>query len=124
MNKWLLLAAGGILGTIARYLLSGASSRWFGAGFSWGTMAVNLVGCFAIGFLALLADKKLLLGPDMRLFLMTGFLGAFTTFSALIYESWGFIEKGQMLLAGTNLLGSVVLGLAAFWLGLAVASIL
>lgn len=124
MNKWLLLAAGGVCGTLARYLLSGVVYRWLGTAFPYGTMAVNLLGCFVIGFLGTLAEQKFLLGPEFRLFWMVGLLGAFTTFSTLIYESWGFLEKGQMLLTGANLVGSVVFGLAAFWAGHVAASLL
>ena len=124
MNKWFLLATGGICGTLGRYLLSGVVYRWMGTAFPYGTMAVNLLGCFVIGFLGTLAEQKFLLGPDLRLFWMVGLLGAFTTFSSLIYESWRLIEQGQLLLAGANLVGSMVFGLAAFWAGSVAASLL
>lgn len=122
--KWLWLLAGGLLGTAGRYALSGIVHRWLGAGFPYGTLAVNLLGCLAIGFLATLGDRKFLLGPEARLFWMVGLLGAFTTFSSLIYESWRLLQDGEALLAGANLAGSVLLGLLALWLGSVIASAL
>lgn len=121
--KWGLLALGGILGTVGRYLLSGAVYRWMGTAFPYGTLVVNVSGCLVIGFLGTLADKKFLLGPDARLFVMIGLLGAFTTFSSLIYESWKLFQDGQLMLGAVNLAGSIVLGLAAFWIGSLIASL-
>jgi len=124
MQKWLMLAAGGVLGTIGRYVLAGAVYRWMGTSFPYGTLVVNSIGCVAIGFLGTLADQKFLLGPEARLFWMVGLLGAFTTFSSLIYESWRLAQGGQMLLAGANIVGSVVLGIGALWLGSVLALLL
>ena len=122
--KWGGLVVGGILGTVGRYLLSTAVYRWLGTAFPYGTLVVNLLGALVIGFLATLAEKKFLLTPEFRMFWMIGFLGAFTTFSSLIYESWKLMQDGQFFLAGANLVGSMVLGLMVFWLGSVVASVL
>ena len=122
--KWGGLIVGGILGTLGRSLLSTSVYRWLGTAFPYGTLVVNLLGALAIGFLATLAEKKFLLTPEFRMFWMIGFLGAFTTFSSLIYESWKLIQDGQLFLAGANLMGSVILGLMAFWLGSIAASVL
>lgn len=124
MLKWLMLLAGGLLGTGGRYVLAGAVYRWLGTGFPYGTLAVNTMGCLTIGFLGALADQKFLLGPEARMFWMVGLLGAFTTFSTLIYESWRLIQNGELWLAGANLLGSILLGLVALWLGHLAASAL
>lgn len=124
MQKWMMLLAGGLCGTAGRYLLSGAVYRWLGTGFPYGTLAVNALGCLVIGFLGTVAEQKFLLTPDMRVFWMVGLLGAFTTFSTLIYESWQLIRDGEMLLAGVNLLGSLALGLLALWVGHTLASLL
>ena len=124
MQKWLILLAGGLIGTAGRYLFAGAVYRWFGTGFPYGTLAVNATGCLLIGFLGTLAEQKFLLTAEARLFWMVGLLGAYTTFSTLIYESWRLIQDGEMLLAGVNLLGSVALGLLALWLGHVAASLL
>ena len=122
MQKWLMLLLGGLCGTAGRYLLAGAVYRWAGTAFPYGTLAVNTLGCLVIGFLSTLADQKFLLKPETRLFWMVGLLGAFTTFSTLIYESWRLIQDGEFAWAGVNLLGSLVLGLAALWLGHVIAS--
>ena len=123
MTTWTMLIAGGLLGTLARYLLSGAVYRWLGAGFPYGTLVVNLTGCFVIGALSTVANRRAMLTPEVRLFCMVGFLGAFTTFSSLIYESARLLQDSQFALAAVNLLGSVLLGLAAFWLGMVLASV-
>ncbi|MFA4984812.1 MAG: fluoride efflux transporter CrcB [Candidatus Omnitrophota bacterium] len=81
MIKFVNLIIGGAAGASARYLLSGAVYRLAGTGFPYGTLAVNSAGCFILGFLATLAEKKFILGPQARLLLMVGFCGAFTTFS-------------------------------------------
>lgn len=124
MHKWLMLLAGGVIGTAGRYLLAGAVYRWLGTTFPYGTLMVNLLGCLAVGFLGTLADQKFLLKPEARVFWMVGLLGAFTTFSTLIYESWRLMQDGQVALACVNLLGSLILGLIALWIGHAAAAAL
>ena len=121
MAKWIGLAAGGILGTFARYFLSGTIHRIFGVTFPWGTLVVNLVGCFTIGFLAVLAEEKFLLGPNARIFLMIGFCGAFTTFSTFILETSNLTKDGETLYAFLNIVLSVVLGFLVFRLGVIIA---
>ena len=121
MAKWLGLAAGGILGTFARYFLSGAVHRVLGVTFPFGTLVVNLIGCFAIGVLAVLAEEKFLLGPTARLFLMIGFCGAFTTFSTFILETSNLTKDGETLYALANILASVILGFLIFRLGVMLA---
>jgi CrcB protein len=121
MAKWIGLAAGGVLGTFARYFLSGTVHRIFGVTFPFGTLVVNLVGCFAIGFLAVLAEEKFLLGPTARVFLMIGFCGAFTTFSSLILETSNLTKDGENLYAFINIALSVILGFLVFRLGVMLA---
>lgn len=117
MQQWLYLIAGGVLGTVGRFAVSGAVHRWAGHEFPYGTLAVNTLGCAVIGLIAVVAERKLHLTHETHLFLVVGMLGAFTTFSALIYESWRLMQTGQPLLAGVNLGGSIALGLVALWLG-------
>ena len=117
MGKFIGLAAGGILGTFARYFLSGAVHRVFGVTFPFGTLVVNLVGCFAIGFLAVLAEEKFLLGPTARVFLMIGFCGAFTTFSSFILETSNLTRDGESFYAFMNIALSMILGFLIFRLG-------
>ena len=118
MIKLISLLLGGMLGTLARYGLAGVTYRAMGSHFPHGTLAVNLTGCFLIGFFAVLAETKFLLGPNARLLLMVGFCGAFTTFSTFILESANLIRDGETLRAFLNVVGSVVLGFIFFRLGI------
>ena len=102
---------------MARYLLGGAVYRLLGTGFPYGTLVVNVSGCFILGILAALADKKFILGPDARLLLMIGFCGAFTTFSTLIFESDVLVKNGQAMRAFTNIFASVILGFILYRVG-------
>ena len=117
MIKFLNLIIGGAVGTIARYLLAGFVYRLAGTTFPYGTLVVNVSGCFILGVLASLADKKFILGPDARILLMIGFCGAFTTFSTLIFESDNLLRNGQVIRAFSNILVSVVLGFILFRVG-------
>ncbi len=113
MNKWLALAAGSLAGGFARYWLAGAVHGRAGAEFPYGTMAVNLSGCFLIGLFDALTQKRFLLGPETRVLLMTGFCGAYTTFSTLILETANLMKDGEMgrglANAGVSLLAGYVL---------------
>lgn len=117
MSKILILAVSGALGTISRYFLAGAVHQMAGASFPYGTLAVNLLGCFMVGFLAAISENKFLLNPQARLFLMIGFCGAFTTFSTFIFETANLIKEGETLQAFWNVVLSVVLGFVVFRLG-------
>ncbi|MEW6515539.1 MAG: fluoride efflux transporter CrcB [candidate division FCPU426 bacterium] len=112
--KFLHLLLGSAAGGLARYLLASSVYRVAGAGFPYGTLAVNLAGCFLLGLLAGLAEDKLLLGPDARLLLMIGFCGAFTTFSTFIFETDNLLREGEWLAALLNVTVSVFLGFALF----------
>lgn len=114
------IALGGALGAVLRYLLVGSVTRAFGTGFPWGTLAVNLVGCFAMGIVAALV---LLRGDPAwqrhAPLLMTGIIGGFTTFSAFALETHQLIERERMVAAMAYAGGSVVLGVLALIGGLA-----
>src|ERR1044071_3603051 len=110
MTKWILLGIGSILGGYARYILAGRVYETWGTAFPYGTLIVNLSGCFLIGLLNALAEYKFLLGTEARLFLMTGFCGAFTTFSTFVLESMTLVKGGEWVRAVLNLGGSVFLG--------------
>lgn len=112
-----LLAAGSLAGGFARYGLGTAVYRLAGTAFPYGTLAVNTLGCLVIGALDAVVQGRQALGPDGRLFLMTGFCGAFTTFSALILETENFFRAGQFLRGSANLAISLILGILAFRLG-------
>jgi len=117
MGKFLTLVIGGAVGTLARYILCGVIYRFAGSSFPYGTLAVNTCGCFLLGVLVSLSDKKFILGPDIRLLLMIGFCGAFTTFSSLIFESDGLVRNGQLMRAFFNIFTSVSLGFIFFRIG-------
>ncbi len=123
MVKWGSLIVGGALGTVARYLFAGYIYRIWGPSFPYGTLAVNLTGCFLVGVLTVLADEKFMLGPAGRVFLMIGFCGAFTTFSTFILETANLMKDGQNARAFLNVLLSVLLGFATLRLGILVARI-
>ncbi len=118
MNTWMSLAIGGLAGTAARYLLAGGINQAMGAGFPYGTMAVNLSGCFLIGLFDSMAEARFLIGPSGRMLLMVGFCGAYTTFSTLIFETSNLMRDGQMLRASLNFLGSGAAGLVLLRLGM------
>lgn len=92
--------------------------------FPFGTLAVNIVGCALIGFLAELADHRGVITGETRAFLIVGILGGFTTFSAFGNETMNLLRDGELLLAGGNIVSHTVLGLAAVWLGYSTAYLL
>jgi fluoride exporter len=120
MKPVLLVFAGAGLGGVLRHLTNLACMRWFGAGFPWGTLAVNVGGALAMGVLAgwLAARSGAGWSQDMRLLLMTGVLGGFTTFSAFSLDAWLLWERGALLHAGAYVLASVFLSIAALGAGL------
>jgi CrcB protein len=116
--KWLLVMLGGSLGAASRYGVGLLTARLWGINFPWGTLVVNLVGCFIIGLLFALADRSRLLTPDVRLFLITGYLGALTTFSSFSLETVNAGRAGLALQPLTNILINNMGGLALTYLGL------
>jgi len=114
---WLLVFMGGGLGAMARHGVNRAGFAVLGPGFPWWTLAINVTGSFAIGLLAGLFGA-LETGHNSRLFLITGFLGGFTTFSAFSLDALTLWERGAVLQSGLYILGSVILSLIAAALGL------
>jgi CrcB protein len=112
-----LIAIGGALGSVFRYLLSAfvlaASPSLFPAG----TFAVNVIGCVAFGAIAGASEQRIALSPDARAFLLIGLLGGFTTFSSYAYESFALMRDGQFASAIVNIVGQVVAGLVGLWVG-------
>ncbi|MFA5094926.1 MAG: fluoride efflux transporter CrcB [Candidatus Omnitrophota bacterium] len=117
MSQLLQIIIGGALGTVSRYAVSVLVYRSAGTDFPYGTLVVNLTGCFLIGFLASVTEDRLLLGSNIRAFLMIGFCGAFTTFSTFILETANLIKDGEISRALVNVLLSVIAGFIVFRLG-------
>ncbi|GGH15825.1 fluoride efflux transporter CrcB [Silvibacterium dinghuense] len=119
--KFLWIAIGGALGSIARYLVGLWIYERMGTRFPYGTFLINITGCFIIGFVLTFLDARMSLSPTWRLIIPVGFVGAYTTFSTFEYETLRLAQHGQ---AGTALLyiaSSVILGYAGVWFGQAVA---
>jgi CrcB protein len=118
--KVLALSVGGVLGVNARYWLGHWMNRWASPTFPWATFTINVTGSFAIGFLTILLTRWLP-HPNARLLLITGLLGGYTTFSAYSLESLSLWERGDRWQAVAYVLGSVLAGLLAVRLGVALA---
>lgn len=116
----LLVGLGGFAGAIARYAIDGWVSRLTGAAFPWGTLAINVSGSLLIGVLFAASVERATLPAEIRAPVMIGFIGAYTTFSTFMLESWRLFEDGSIGLGLVNLGGSVAIGLAAIGLGLAI----
>ncbi len=124
MDKIVLLVIGSIAGGLGRYFLGGFIHRFFGSNFPYGTMAVNLIGCFLIGFFSGISEDKFLLGSNGRLLLMIGFCGAFTTFSTFMLETGNLMRDGETLYASINVAASLFFGFVLFRIGLLVPKLI
>lgn len=118
----LLVGCGGFVGAILRYGVGGLVHRSAATtGFPFGTLTVNVVGCLLIGMGVALAESRQLLAPEMRLFLLVGMLGGFTTFSTFGWETVALARDGEMLRAFVNVAAHLAAGLAAVWIGYGIA---
>jgi len=116
------VAIGGALGSVSRYLLATwTQSASKSIDFPYGTLTVNLIGCFVIGFLAQLAEARGIFTPEIRAFVFIGILGGFTTFSSFGNDTLNLFRDGEMFNALVNIGANVVFGLALVWLGRTVA---
>jgi CrcB protein len=118
MQKLLLIGLAGALGSLSRYALSGWVQRYTDSLFPWGTLVVNVVGAFAFGFIWSLVEQRLVVSVETRVVILSGFLGAFTTFSSFMFETSILIGDGLWGLALANVGGQIVSGLVAMFLGL------
>jgi CrcB protein len=123
MARFLLICMGGFLGTGARYGLNGWVAQRFGETFPWGTLTVNVAGSFAVGVLYFLCgpDSPVIVSATTRQFLLAGILGGFTTFSSFSVQTLNLLTDGELAAALGNVIGSVMLGLAAAFAGDALA---
>ena len=122
MSMWIFIGLGGFIGSVARYFVSGFVQQLTSSiNFPYGTLAVNLIGCFVIGFLSQLAEARGLFTSESRAFVFVGILGGFTTFSTFGNETMNFLIDGETLAAFVNVAAQIVLWLGAVWLGRALA---
>lgn len=122
LQKVVFLALAGALGTLARYGLSGLVQKSFWGDFSSlpaGTLAVNIAGCFLFVLVWTLAEERLVISNEMRIVVLVGFMGAFTTFSTFAFETAGLMRGSQWTLAMLNIVGQNVAGIASIFVGMA-----
>ena len=124
LEKLGLIALAGAAGTLARYWLSGFVYDLLGREFPWGTAVVNILGCFLFGLVWELGGDRMIIRTETRAIILTGFMGAFTTFSTFIFESGAFLEDGRILPALANVGLQTVLGFAALFGGLMLGRLL
>lgn len=124
VTTYFYIALGGALGALSRSVLSTWVYERANSYFPWGTFAVNILGCYILGFVYMLGADKLAISSNIRIFLTVGFLGAFTTFSTFSLETFYIFKSGEIRVALLNILGSMVFGLIAVLLGISSAAYL
>lgn len=117
MKEAVLVMLGGSLGALSRYLVSLGAVAFLGSAFPWGTLIVNLGGCFFIGLAMSLAERSFLVGPSVRVFFVTGYLGALTTFSSYAMESVAVAREGMLRLVVVNVVLNNVVGIVLVLVG-------
>lgn len=115
--KYLLILAGGGAGSLLRYVAGSAIMARFGSRFPLGTLAINVTGSFLIGVLMTLFTERYQPHTNLRLLLVVGFLGGYTTFSSFEWETYAAIREGGFWMGLTNVVGSVGMGYIAVWVG-------
>lgn len=125
MTNIVIVGIGGFIGSVMRYLIGGyVQQAARSISFPYGTLAVNVIGCFIIGFLSQLAENRGVLSSESRAFVFIGILGGFTTFSSFGNETLNLARAGEMLHAVANIGLNVFLGLSAVWLGRALSYVI
>lgn len=123
MRTLLLIALGGGLGSVFRYLTTVLMNRYSHLFFPCATFTANILGCFLIGLILGLLEKNNVTNPDLKFFLVTGFCGGYTTFSTFSNENVSLLQANQIGTAFLYIALSVMLGLAATWAGLMIAKL-
>ena len=124
MLNLFIIGIGGFIGAILRYIISGFFYDLYGVKFPYGTLAVNIIGCFALGFFITMAEGKFIISPQMRPFAAIGLLGAFTTFSTFSFETLALLQNELYASAFFNIIISVIVGLIAVWAGIVLAKLI
>ncbi len=117
MKQAFFVFIGGGIGATSRYWLQGAVYRVVGTQFPYGTLLVNVLGCFLIGFLMTFFEERFLVSPSLRLFIAIGILGGFTTYSSFGYETIVMLQEGNYFGGMTNILYTTLSCLGATWVG-------
>jgi fluoride exporter len=120
--RYFLVALGGGVGALMRYIAASSIMSRFGGTFPLGTLVINVTGSFLIGFLMTILTERFHLDPNWRLLLVVGFLGGYTTFSSFEWETFTAVRGGGLLQGILNVVSSVMLGYVAVWFGSALAS--
>ena len=124
MQKYLLIAIGGALGSIARYWVGSTVANRMGTRFPYGTFVINITACVIIGFSLTFLAKRVDLNPAWRFLIPVGFIGAYSTFSTYEWETLSTIRSGAFFIAALYAVGSLIVGLAAVWGGAAIAELI
>lgn len=124
MQKYLLIAVGGALGSVLRYWVGSTISGRVGSRFPFGTAVINLTACVVIGFTLTYFGKRADLNPAWRFFIPIGFIGAYSTFSTYEWETLSTLRSGAFFMAAVYAFGSLILGLAATWCGAVLAELI
>jgi CrcB protein len=124
LQKYLLIAAGGALGSIARYWVGSIIGGRMGTRFPYGTFVINITACIIIGFSLTYLSKRVELNPAWRYLIPVGFIGAYSTFSTYEWETLSTLRSGAFALAALYAIGSLILGLTATWCGALLADMI
>ncbi|KUO63744.1 hypothetical protein APF79_00620 [bacterium BRH_c32] len=116
MYNYLLIAVGAALGGVFRFWISGSVHRFLPANFPYGTLTVNVLGSFALGFVIFFLDAKKVITPELKILLTIGFCGGFTTFSAFAFETVNLLKETELLFAFLNIFLNIILTLGAVYL--------
>jgi len=120
----LIIGIGGFIGAVMRYLVSGWAHRIAGASFPYGTLTVNVLGSFLLGFFLIIAEGRFIISPQIRNLIATGFLGAFTTYSTFSFETIMLLKEMMYAQAILNISLNLIVGLFAIWMGITLARLI
>jgi fluoride exporter len=121
LYEYLAVAAAGSLGSILRFFVAKTCGRLFGTGFPVGTFVINITGCLFLGWFLTVIQDRVMVSDTIRVAIAVGFVGAYTTFSTFCFESSALLEDGSGIKAAANIVGSLLFGLIAVRLGIALA---
>lgn len=124
LSDVLIISIGAIFGANSRWLISRWAAKFISPVFPFGTLFINLVGSFIVGFFMIWSTQRVLLDPRWRLLIVVGFCGAFTTFSSFAFETMAYFEQGQWMMMAANFVSNNLLCLAAALAGMALARVL